>query len=455
MNSFFTCSLICIFSFSLSPLSARQNHFIYIQSETNVSFYIKLDNKVHSSTASGYIILPKLSSGEYSLLIGFPKDQWPEQKLTVAVNSKDEGFLLKNFGDKGWGLFNLRNQEVIMSSQETVIENQPLREIKNDLFSNTLADVVNDSSIKQTDIARIDPPVQLVENPEMKTQDKQIEQSDSAVVTIIEKPVEIIPVNKVSKEPLTDNIIDTASVVVNSPRVRQLLAKTSNDGIDLIYIDESEDVPDTVRLFVGGQRLSKKEEARLLKLNEAKFSEDKLLEDRALELTVMGAKAAEDSLNLLLQKVDNISPTDIAKDNVLENLNKDSARQNPVTAVQQPVFIEDKIQKPLNEGSAASMINSDCKKVASDEDYLKLRKKLAAETTNGDMVDAARKFFKTRCFTTEQIKNLSGLFVNDEGKYQFFDAAYAFLYDTDNFSSLEVLLSDSYYINRFRAMIKK
>ena len=48
--------------------------------------------------------------------------------------------------------------------------------------------------------------------------------------------------------------------------------------------------------------------------------------------------------------------------------------------------------------------NSDCKDFATENDFLKLRKKMAAENNTDAMIIAAKKYFKSRCFTTEQIK---------------------------------------------------
>ncbi len=78
---------------------------------------------------------------------------------------------------------------------------------------------------------------------------------------------------------------------------------------------------------------------------------------------------------------------------------------------------------------------------------------MAAENSNEDMIKVAKKSFKSKCFTTDYIKNLSALFLNDDAKYNFFDAAYPFVSDSGFFYTLENLLSDAYYINRFKAMI--
>ena len=98
--------------------------------------------------------------------------------------------------------------------------------------------------------------------------------------------------------------------------------------------------------------------------------------------------------------------------------------------------------------------NSDCRANAGDDDFLKIRKKMAAETDEDAMVSAAGKFLKVKCYSTEQIKNLSTLFLTDAGKYKFFDAAYPHTFDTQNFSSLQLQLKDEYYVTRFRAMVR-
>jgi hypothetical protein len=71
------------------------------------------------------------------------------------------------------------------------------------------------------------------------------------------------------------------------------------------------------------------------------------------------------------------------------------------------------------------------------------------------MLAIAKKAFKQRCYTSDHIKNLSVLFLKDGGRYSFFDMAYPFVSDSHYFYLLENQLTDTYYINRFRAMVRK
>ena len=100
------------------------------------------------------------------------------------------------------------------------------------------------------------------------------------------------------------------------------------------------------------------------------------------------------------------------------------------------------------------MVNSDCRATATDNDLDKLRVKMLAETGVEERISIARKAFRAKCYYTRQIKALSELFFTDESRYQFLDAAYPFIVDTDNFKSMVSLLTDTYYINRFKAMVR-
>ena len=94
-----------------------------------------------------------------------------------------------------------------------------------------------------------------------------------------------------------------------------------------------------------------------------------------------------------------------------------------------------------------------CKKAASEEDFLKLRRKMAQQSKDDEMISEAQKFFKNMCFTTEQIRNLGVLFLNDEGRYRFYDAAMKYVLDFQNFGTLENTLTSTYYKKRFQALI--
>jgi hypothetical protein len=105
--------------------------------------------------------------------------------------------------------------------------------------------------------------------------------------------------------------------------------------------------------------------------------------------------------------------------------------------------------------SANPPLNSQCKNLATEQDFTRLRKKMAISTSDEKMINEARKAFKNKCFTTKQIKGLSTLFLSDEGRYKFFDASYNYAADAELYSSLEKEFIDVSFVNRFKSILRK
>jgi hypothetical protein len=100
------------------------------------------------------------------------------------------------------------------------------------------------------------------------------------------------------------------------------------------------------------------------------------------------------------------------------------------------------------------VVTNSCKEQATESDFIKLRKKMALADGDEDMLGEAKKYFKLKCFTTAQIRSLGSMFLNDGARYKFFDSGYGYVSDASNYSSLQSEITDPYYVNRFRAMLK-
>jgi hypothetical protein len=68
-----------------------------------------------------------------------------------------------------------------------------------------------------------------------------------------------------------------------------------------------------------------------------------------------------------------------------------------------------------------------------------------------DRIAVARKMFKSKCFSTRQIRALSEVFTSDAAKFRFFEAAWPFAAD-DHFHELSDLLADPVYNSKFKTM---
>jgi Domain of unknown function (DUF4476) len=398
--------LFCCLLITVSFISqAQQNRFIYIQTENKQSFYVKVDKKVFSSSASGYVIIPQLKDGSYNLSVGFPKNEWPEQTISCRVDKKDAGFMLKNFGEKGWGLFNLQTLEVLMAGNTAGNNAVAVTENKKDEFSNMLSNAVNDSTIRKAEVVK---PAEKKEEP---------------------------------KEPAVTAEVKKAPAVVKAPaaKVSRLLYVSGKEGVQMIYADVNNGKADTIRILIPAEKETP-QAAKPVK-EEITSVEPPVKKEEPKEAVKEPAAAKEKFIDIEL-------PNPNAKQDNKPVVPKEPAAQpavapQPAQAMPEPVAAK-----------KVTMINSNCKNYAVEDDFLKLRKKMAAEDNDDDMVAVARKTFKTKCFTTQQLKNLCVLFLKDEGRYKFFDAAYPFVSDSENFSTLSSQLSDEYYINRFNAMVK-
>jgi len=123
--------------------SAQRVYFIYMQAETNVPFYVKLGDEVHSG-GSGYLILSNLVDSTYNFSVGFPSTGI-ESRFSVSLSGKDRGFLVKKF-DYGLGLFDLQTLAVIRPQVDESQKNISYR-TRNDDFTSLLARVSHDSSL--------------------------------------------------------------------------------------------------------------------------------------------------------------------------------------------------------------------------------------------------------------------------------------------------------------------
>jgi hypothetical protein len=122
--------------------------------------------------------------------------------------------------------------------------------------------------------------------------------------------------------------------------------------------------------------------------------------------------------------------------------------------MEDPVKPDSNVSGDKGESLAGSLKNPACKAMISAEDFTILQKKMLAEKSIDDMVDEAKKTFRTKCISSGQLRDLGMVMQNDEGRYRLFDAAYPFVSDPENFAALSSEIKNEYYFNRFRAMLR-
>jgi hypothetical protein len=422
--------LVCIVLLGHLTVRAQQSHFIYIQSDNKQPFSVVLNKKSYSSGGTGYLIISKIPAGKQTLLLGFTGSKLPAFEFAVVVDA-DAGYALKNYEEKGWGLYNLQSMAVVMgtaSAQALPQQQQPvkppaqttaaaLKPVANNQFGDMLSQVVDDP-----DLAKKTTP-QPVEKPAVKTP-----ASTAATQPTATKPVQKATVDTV--------VIPDAEDVAASAGTRGVIKAQENQdekGTGMVIIDFNSKGSDTVKIFIPVTPPP----ADSVKVAEAKPEEKK---DTPVTLpaqadTVVVPKEATAVNNPFYSK-----PAETVAAGTQEK------REPAVTADSAVVELPEKKIASYNSNCTGGM--------ASDKDLDKLKKRMVGEGADDKMIAAAKKAFKAKCYTTAQIKELGMLFFTDDSRYAFYDASYPFVYDVANFSSLEAMLLEDYYKKRFRAMLR-
>lgn len=427
--------LLCLLM-GRQQVQAQQLYFLYLQTEGRQPFYVKLDKKLYNSSVSGYLIIPKLQEGTYSLVVGFPKSEWEEQRIPVTIQQRSAGYLLKNFGARGWGLFNWQTLDVAMA-ENAATKNPEASSGNATAFSSMLSDAVNDPTIKQVPVVPV------------KTEKPNLVAANSPATS--------------NPTPAVSEPVQVPEPELKRSQVYRTMLVSTDSTVEAIYMLQTGDIRDTVIInwnhTVARQELpqavdsgSKAIQADAAPVN-VPATDTATKENNQTELPVI--KPAPDLItgNQTAQpekNTDSIANLSV-KDTVLR-----SAPFIPIELSQKAVQVENPVDSIAQKPEKGQLqINSNCRAEASEEDFLKLRKKMAGEKEDEAMLNASRKMFKQKCFSAEQIKHLSVLFMTDQGKYSFFDLAYPFVYDSMNFPDLQTQLTDPYFISRFRAMIRQ
>lgn len=144
--------LLPVFFFFSGVSMAQVSHFIYIESAGQRPFYARAGQKTYSSSATGYLLLPKLSAGKLPLRIGFPRNESPAQEFLLEID-RDAGFLLKPASDSSWELINLQTfAKVPLANQGGLPEKPPVGSIPDPGPSrDTVSRAVASSDSIQTD----------------------------------------------------------------------------------------------------------------------------------------------------------------------------------------------------------------------------------------------------------------------------------------------------------------
>jgi hypothetical protein len=385
-----------------------------------------MGDKIYSSAASGYLILPNLTESNYDLRVGFAKSNEQEAKFSVPISQNDKGYIIKKMDD-GLALFDF--QELSLVKANAGPKDHTVYETKTDNFTNLLSKAADDPSIVRVPVAKKEEAKQKAEKKEVVTvkseEAKPVERTDTentinATSETANERKSTPATNIVSNEEKADkvssnqNVKETAiaqqppadkeetavqNVAYKPSAVTRHSESSTTEGFGVVYFDIKDERTDTIRILIPVPKV------KLAAEGETSVSSDEQ------------------------EKHEKVEPLVVEKKKQIENADK----KNTPNA-----FVAGK---------------SNCNSIATEKDFMKLRKKMAAKEYDDAMRDEAKREFRSKCYSVEQIRNLSTLFLTSAAKYQFFDAAYEHVTDKENFASLGTEIKDDYYTKRFKALI--
>jgi len=417
---------ILLFLLVVSAFQAKsqQYRFAFFQASANQPFYIRMDDTNYSSTSFGYLVLPKLKDSRYKIFVGLPNDKSSEQQFELIISGTDRGFELKKAPSGNLRLYDWQKMSFVEPVAAEVKPKEPASEMKSDNYSRLMAGVVNDPEVARVTIAApvADPIVKPVAPAEQATvrSEKPGEQAPKQLSPLPQPFDSAKSVSKSTAAPSKpEDSTQPSVVIVEKPAPN---AKKTIDSTTEVVVKRSSDI--------DSGKVSKADIdsplIRLISDRSANGFREILIVDRN--------SRSSDTVQVLIPLEASAPVADTVALYRVKKENSDSGTSGEVKEVQ--------------------LINSDCKKFASDADVDKLR--IAILNANGDdsKVAESKKVFKSRCFSTKQIRALSELFSSDDGRLKFFEASYPFVSDSGNFKTLVSLLEDTFYINRFKALVR-
>ena len=413
----------------VSDVQAQQSRFLFLQTETRQPFNVTINKKVYSSTATGYLIVPKLAEGKYTITVGFGGNAFPDQVFNIEIGKKDVGYNVKNFADKGWGLFNLQSYEITMAGE-------PLKGNKESGEAN--AAVAETKPLEK----RFEPDGIPVKPREESPEALLASKADRAVPSSPPETKKVEEKKDPAQVPANQAGNKSASLPVDNElptKTKNTLPPASETGV--LSAAPAQKTPDPIKTDIRQTGKS-----TIAKISQVQGAE-------AYYITYTDANSSGvDTIQVLVPNVQltaSTAPSGNQPKSDLRFLDIET-RQQPVETVAKPGNVEPIQSAPTTVSVTPS---HKCTAVATNQDFLGLRKAMAAGATDEDMMNEAGKVFKTMCFATTQVKNLSYLFLTDQGRYRFFDLAYPHVTDQKEFAALASEITDPYYLNRFKAML--
>jgi hypothetical protein len=388
-----------------APGNEPLTFFVLIQADDGRAFFVRLNNQLYTSSSTGHLILAPLTDSVYTLAVGFPG--LPEQRYLLNLHQKDWALRLKR-QDKRWGLYDDKGQAIPAVADPASFEKPLLTGAKkDDAFSQLMSAIVQDTAVMY--------------NTFVSTTPDSVQAAGSATSSPTGSATAAIQIIHDTVAPVTTNI--NPGLPPDAPATTNPAGAAPGPPVTGTPISSTID-PSVPSAPSGVVKLSEHKSSKSFRL----VYEDHPANQRA------------DTIDVVIPVDSAVAP------------HRPVALDTAHSATHHPQSPDTQTQTSrASDKPTLPFVNSDCHVFATDYDVDKLRVRMLDSKKDEDRIQAAYKVFKTKCFTSKQIRALSEVFAADPAKFKFLATAYPFVSD-DQFPELVSLLTDPVYAGKFRTM---
>ncbi|MFM2232258.1 MAG: hypothetical protein RJB31_959 [Bacteroidota bacterium] len=394
--------MVCMLLATMAFQGLSAQHYIFIEADGQQPFYLKQGNTTLSSSATGFLIIPKITASEMEFSIGFPKNIYPEVSFYISGTDRDRGFQLKMMEGQGWSLFDRTSLEVIKGGvpKASPIELQ-LPKKEEGSFAKLLATATDDQSLLET-----------------------MPKKDS-----IEKAS---PGKSIKKAELT--------AVATKPGLKDSLGK--KDKVISVLKDS----------------LGKKDKVILPEMSLSAQMEDSNVKRLVyVEKTVRGGS---DTINVEIEKKKTVAATEpltTPKDSTLipsspKTIDSPAGSSDSIAQLNKPIAGTDSSKANIQVSKASPIIVCD-RPIADYKDIRGLQKKLLGISSEDEQRNYAVKAFSQKCYNSKQALEIGWFFLEETSRLQLFKALKPLIADKASFGNLEASFLKEENIIAFRALV--
>jgi len=291
-----------------------------------------------------------------------------------------------------------------------------------------------------------------IESKDLGFQLKKVDELTWALYNIqtsdLLSPVEVNKVSNQIIETSTDEFTNILAEVSNTPSVKQKKINTENNSAGLASnIDSSSIAKDNITIDsnvneIIGVRVPVQTKPIVIKEKKEKKSKIRL-EPSNVKQDFSFLDSTGRSLTYTIKEGD-------TEDHVVVFISYEKPLVFPKAEPDSimPVAIEQIITPENTQTQVQQVIR--CSSNAEEKDFLKLRRKMTQEDNEEKMIEVAEKAFKDKCYSTDQVRYLAVLFINEDNRLAFIRISVNYISDLSLFGTLQQLFNTEKNINSFK-----